>query len=245
MTNGPINPDPINPDHDPLPPELQALAADLDRLAAYEAGSAGPSLEDRLFVRTRSAAQHEGMTPEVRRMNDGLQLIAAEDLASAPAGLEERIFANTVGLITGERSVIGSIDSQSVSVQVRRSWTSRWVGRAALAAGLAIAAVGGFLIANHPGATPQVAPTPIAQLPGGSNAALTPSPDATTTVALAMSEDLASVLANTEAEEKFIALFAIGEDSLAADIKSAAAHAEQLSDALSPESPVESSAVGG
>ena len=232
MKNNDLNP--LNPDSlsENLPPELTALAADLDRLAAHEAQSADSSLADRIFVKTRSAVLHEGMTPEVRRVHDDMAAVGVHERAAAPQGLEQRVFDATVDQLS-RPAVIGSIGT--------RQRLGRWAGRLALAAGLAIAAVGGWAVLSKDTPAGNPNPEPIAtgstskDSPADRVAVVAP---ATTEPDLvldkALNKALDEVLASTEAEDSFVALFAFGDD-LGKDIRAAASEAERVEKTLSGE----------
>lgn len=214
---------------DSLPPELASLANDLNRLAAEDAASADGSLADRIFMKTRSAVLHEGMTPAVRKVNDDMAAVGAHERRSADAGLEGRVFDATVHHLRGSES----------SPVLAKIGTRRWVGRFAVAAGLAIAASGAWLVLSTP-TTPGTNSENVAvQNPGGINNPTnvttnltTPSPVAVGTEPVrASSSELELVLASSEAEDSFVALFAIGDD-LRSDIKAVATEAERVERAL-------------
>jgi hypothetical protein len=168
-----------------LPSELVAVASMLDRLAAKEAGRAGGSLADRIFVKTRSSVVHEGMTPEVRKVNDALRRSGTIEAALIPADLETRIFRATVDAIATPEPVAGRIGGGT-----------RWLGRLALAAGVLLAVGGGVWMLSK-GTTPT----------GGGDANPTPIAVEDTTP----KDEIETILATSEAEESFAALFTLQE----------------------------------
>jgi hypothetical protein len=175
------------PDDGHLSPELRDVAAMLDRLAARDAGRAGGSLADRIFVKTRSSVVHEGMTPEVRKVNDALRRSGAHEAASIPVDLETRVFHSTVGAISDhDRAVAGQIGP------------SRWIGRMALAAGLLLASGGVVWMLSQP-----VAPTNT----DGAGTAVANASNATG----GTPDEIETILATSEAEESFAALFTLSE----------------------------------
>lgn len=217
---------PRQPDFNDLPPELAGLARDLDRLAAAEADSAGPSLEDRVLLRTRSAATHEGMTPEVRRVHEGLTAIALREAASAPANLEDRVFNATVDALRGRPAVAGVITR-----------APRWTARLAIAAGLALAAVAGYVALSGPHTTKDSGTL-------ANNDATNPVIE-TPKETLALSGDLEQILTTTEAEANFAALFAMNVDTLGSEIRTASLEAERLDNALLSEAATDPTTNGG
>jgi hypothetical protein len=218
MTHDPLH-------DDALPPELAALSAELDRLAAAEAASAGTTLEDRVLVRTRAAAAHEGMTPEVRRLDTRLAMAAAREVA--PAGLEQRVFDATVPTIRG-----GADEPAAVVGVITRA---RWSARLALAAGIALAAGAVYLAMLTPGKSGSGSDT-VAK--GSDRTAPEASKDA-----LALGSELEQILTTTEAEASFAALFAMNVDTLGTEISSASAEADRLGRSFSDEP--ESTGSGG
>jgi hypothetical protein len=187
MTNTNDTLNTTTPDDGHLSPELRNVASMLNRLAARDAGRAGGSLADRIFVKTRSSVVHEGMTPEVRKVNDALRRSGTYEVGSIPADLETRVFVATVGAIsTHEPAVAGRIGP------------SRWIGRLALAAGLLLAAGGVVWLLSQP-----VAPTSI----DGTETFVTNANNA----AGGMPDEIEAILATSEAEESFAALFTLSE----------------------------------
>lgn len=227
MTNPLHNPGFNDPSDGALPPELAALAADLDRLAAAEARSAGPALEDRLHIRTRAAAAHEGMTPEVRRVDQRLAAVAAEDLASAPADLEARVFDASVDALRGAPAVAGVIGRPAA-----------WTRRLALAAGLLLAAAAGYVALTRSG-TQTADPTKAIA------ANTTPTPEAADPAVKTAADDLDRYVNTSDAEASFAALFAMNVDPLESDIKTATQEAARLDKALSAEPAAEAVTSGG
>jgi len=204
----------LNYEDQSLPPELLALANDLDRLAAHEGASAEGSLADRIFVKTRSAVLHEGMTPEVRRVHDDMAAVGVHERFAAPHGLEQRVFDATVDQLS-RPAVLATIG------------TGRWVGRLAIAAGLAIAAVGGWIALSQTGTNNDK--------PNGLTKDTTPAnPGTDPKVAIVRTTELDEILESSESEDSFVALFAFGDD-LGSEIRAAASEAERVEKALSGE----------
>lgn len=228
MTSPLSNPGFNDPSDGALPPELAALAADLDRLAAAEARSAGPTLEDRLHIRTRAAAAHEGMTPEVRRVDQRLAAVAADDVASAPANLEDRVFNATVDALRGAPAVAGVIGRPAA-----------WTRRVAVAAGLLLAAAAGYvaLTRTGPATTDPTKAIAANTTPDSANADPTP-------VKVA-ADDLDRYVNTSDAEASFAALFAMNVDPLESDIRTATQEAARLDKALSAEPAAEAVTSGG
>lgn len=224
MTNPLHNPGLPDPSDGALPPELAALAADLDRLADAEARSAGPALEDRLHIRTRAAAVHEGMTPEVRRVDQRLAAVAADDLACAPADLEDRVFDASVDALRGAPAVVGVI--------------GRSTRRLAIAAGLLLAAAAGYVALTRSG-TPTADPTKAIA------ANTTPTPEAADPAVKTAADDLDRYVNTTDAEASFAALFAMNVDPLESDIRTATQEAARLDRALSAEPAADAATSGG
>ncbi len=215
MKNTDLN-NPLSNEDQSLTPELLALANDLDRLAAHEGASADASLADRIFLKTRSAVLHEGMTPEVRRVHDGMAAVGVHERSAAPRGLEQRVFDATVDQIA-RPVVLATIGT--------RRWASLWAGRLAIAAGLAIAAVGGWTVLSQ--STPTTTGTPNGLTTNTSPA----NSDAVPKVAIVPATELEEILESTEAEDSFVALFAFGDD-LGSDISAAASEAARVEKAL-------------
>lgn len=219
-------------ENEALPPELSALAADLDRLAAHDASSADASLADRIFLKTRSAVLHEGMTPAVRKVSDGMAEVAAHERRAIDAGFEQRVFDATVHHLHQSEppAVLATIG------------TRRWVGRFAVAAGLAIAAVGAWMAFNWPVSPATTGNGDIAINTDNPSTLVQPNTPQPATITRethsiepkAASSELELVLASTEAEDSFVALFAIGDD-LRSDIKAVATEAERVEKALGGE----------
>jgi hypothetical protein len=213
-------------ENDALPPELAALASDLDRLAAHDAGSADASLADRIFMKTRSAVLHEGMTPAVRKVNDDMAAMGAHERRSAVAGLEQRVFDATVHHLREPEApaVIATIGMH------------RWFSRVAIAAGLAIAAAGVWMVMNNQAGPTTGGNQPIAtDTTSGTNPAPVVAVDSDPKDPIkSNTTELEAVLASSEAEDSFVALFAIGDD-LRSDIKAVATEAERVEKALGGE----------
>jgi hypothetical protein len=112
----------------------------------------------------------------------------------------------------------------------------RWLSRVAVAAGLAIAAAGVWMVMNN-----QTGPTtggnqPIAtDTTSGTNPAPVVAIDSDPKDPIkSNTTELEAVLASSEAEDSFVALFAIGDD-LRSDIKAVATEAERVEKALGGE----------
>jgi hypothetical protein len=81
-----------------LSPELAAIGAALDELAAAERRAAGPCVEDRLFMGTR-ASLRAGTPAELRDAEGALDALAQSERAAAGTTLEDRIFIASRGVL--------------------------------------------------------------------------------------------------------------------------------------------------